>query len=341
MNEILFELLIALITGLALIVVVALVAGVGLVYVERKVLADLQIRLGPMRVGPHGMLQTVADMLKMMTKEDTIPGYADKPLFWLAPVMVLVPAFLSYLVIPISPTLVVLDWDIGIFWIFAVTTITPVGIIVAGWASYNKFSLLGGLRSAAQQISYEVPLLLAVLGVIMLSSSLNLGEIVAQQQKPLFGIFHSWFIFLQPLGFLLYLIAGLAELNRTPFDIPEAESELVSGYNTEYSGMKFGIFMLAEYSNIVVIALLGALLFLGGWDGPSWGFFALVPVPFWLLLKTAAIIYLIIWIRGTFPRVRIDQLMNLGWKIMLPLTLANVLVTGLVQVLAKDYFAGR
>ncbi len=337
MSELLVSVGWAILIALILCIAVATVAGVALVYVERKVLADLQIRYGPMKVGFHGMLQTVADVVKLIGKEDTVPRDADKVLFWLAPIMVFIPAVLAFLVIPINSDLVLLDWDIGVYWIFAITTITPVGLIVAGWSSYNKYSILGGLRSAAQQISYEVPLLLSVLGVIMLSSSLNLSDIVGAQQATLIGPIHSWFIFLQPLGFILYLIAGLAELNRTPFDIPEAESELISGYSTEYSGMKFGFFMLSEYAAIVVIALLGALMFLGGWDGP---FVNEVPLlaPVWLLLKTSALLYLIIWIRGTFPRVRIDQLMNLGWKVMLPLALANLMITGLVLVIAPRVF---
>ncbi len=337
MSELLVSVGWAILIALILCIAVATVAGVALVYVERKVLTDLQIRYGPMKVGFHGMLQTVADVVKLIGKEDTVPREADKVLFWLAPIMVFIPAVLAFLVIPINSDLVLLDWDIGVYWIFAITTITPVGLIVAGWSSYNKYSILGGLRSAAQQISYEVPLLLSVLGVIMLSSSLNLSDIVAAQQATLIGPIHSWFIFLQPLGFILYLIAGLAELNRTPFDIPEAESELISGYSTEYSGMKFGFFMLSEYAAIVVIALVGVLMFLGGWDGP---FVNEVPLlaPVWLLLKTSALLYLIIWIRGTFPRVRIDQLMNLGWKVMLPLVLANLMITGLVLVIAPKVF---
>ena len=337
MSELLVSVGWAILIALILCIAVATVAGVALVYVERKVLADLQVRYGPMKVGFHGMLQTIADSMKLIGKEDTVPRDADKVLFWIAPIMVFIPVVLAFLVIPINSNLVLLDWDIGVYWIFAITTITPVGLIVAGWASYNKYSMLGGLRSAAQHISYEVPLLLSVLGVIMLSSSLNLSDIVAAQQATLIGPIHSWFIFLQPLGFILYLIAGLAELNRTPFDIPEAESELISGYSTEYSGMKFGFFMLSEYAAIVVIALVGALMFLGGWDGP---FVNEVPLlaPVWLLLKTSALLYLIIWIRGTFPRVRIDQLMNLGWKVMLPLALANLMITGLVLVIAPKVF---
>lgn len=296
------------------------------VYMERKVLADMQVRYGPYRVGPHGTLQVVADVLKLLIKEDIVPNKADKRLFALAPLIVVVPALLLYMVIPVSPELIAQNLDIGVYFIFAISSIIPVGIIVAGWASYNKYSLLGGLRSAAQQLSYEVPILLSILGVIMLVGSLSLVEIVGFQEQSLLGPIPRWFVFLQPFGFIFFIIAAVAELNRTPFDIPEAESELVSGYNTEYSGIRFGLFFLAEYSNTFITAALAALLFLGGWDGP------LLPAPIWLLIKTYLIIYFIVWLRGTLPRVRIDQLMNLGWKILLPLTLFNILFTGLLMM---------
>ena len=296
-------------------------------YMERKVLGDLQVRYGPMRVGPHGLLQIPADVLKMLLKEDTTPANADRWLFNLAPLIVVVPAFMLYLVLPINETWIIADMDIGIFFIFAVSAIIPIGVIIAGWASYNKYSLLGAFRSAAQQISYEIPLLLSILGVIMITGSLSLVEIVKAQSETLFGVLPRWFIFLQPFAFLFFLISAVADLNRTPFDIPEAESELVSGFNTEYSGIKFGLFFLGEYSNTFLLSALVALLFLGGWNGP------LLPPVLWFLIKTYAIVFVIIWFRGTFPRVRIDQLMNLGWKVLLPLTLANILITGMLMVL--------
>lgn len=306
--------------------VVLLHNGILLVYAERKILADMQVRMGPMRVGRHGILQTVADAIKLVLKEDTIPGNADRWLFTMAPIIFFVPAFLLYLALPVTEDLVILNMDIGIYYIFAFETVVPVGIIVAGWASYNKYSLLGGLRAAAQQLSYEVPLLLSGLGVIMLASSLSLVEIVRSQDGLLFGLLPNWFIFYQPFGFLFYLIAGVADLNRTPFDIPEAESELVAGYAVEYSGMKFAIFQAAEYSNVFVVSAVAALLFLGGWQGP-W----LHPI-FWFAIKTYAIIFIIIWLRGTLPRVRIDQLMALSWKILLPATLFNILLTGVLMI---------
>lgn len=324
--ELVLQLLLMTMVVITVLLAVVLHNGVFLVYAERKIIADIQVRMGPMRVGRHGILQTVADSLKLILKEDTVPAYADKWLFTLAPIIFFLPAFLLYLALPISENLIILNMDIGIYYIFAFETVIPVGIIVAGWASYNKYSLLGGLRAAAQQLSYEVPLLLSGLGVIMLSSSLSLVEIVKAQDGLLFGILPNWFIFYQPFGFLIYLIAGIADLNRTPFDIPEAESELVAGFAVEYSGMKFGIFMAAEYSNVFLVSAVAALLFLGGWQGP------LLPPVLWFFIKTYFMIFVIIWLRGTLPRVRIDQLMSLSWKILLPATLANILLTGLLMI---------
>ncbi|MFQ5574917.1 MAG: NADH-quinone oxidoreductase subunit NuoH [Terriglobia bacterium] len=304
-----------------LVLVLANVIVIG--YVEMKVAADMQVRLGPMRVGWHGILQPVADGLKMFLKEDTVPRNADKPLFWLAPIISFVPGFLLFLVIPLGETLVANDMDIGIFYIFALATIMPVGVVVAGWASNSKYSLLGGLRGAAQQISYEVPLLLSLLGVVMIVGSLSLVEIVGAQSGRILGFLPGWFIFLQPFAFLLFFVSLLAEVNRVPFDIPEAESEIVAGYFTEYSGMKFGLFFATEYMMTFLLALLGALVFLGGWRGPF------LPPVVWLLVKTYGLIYVSIWVRWSLPRVRIDQILALGWKILLPATLLNIFVTGL------------
>lgn len=314
--------------------IIALVIGLVniliFLYMERKVLADLQVRYGPMRVGPHGLLQPVADALKLILKEDIIPTAADRWLFILAPFIAFVPAFMLYLTIPISENLYVYNLDLGFFYLFGVLTVVPVGILVAGWASHSKYSLIGGLRAAAQQISYEIPLLLSVLGVIMLAGSFSLVDIVKAQQSYfyLFGIpiLPRWFIFLQPFGFLFYFIAALSDTQRTPFDIPEAESELVQGYSTEYSSMKFALFFLGEYSNVIIISALSVIAFLGGWSGP------ILPGVVWFFLKTYALVYLIIWLRATWPRVRIDQLMDFGWKILLPLTLINIMVTGFLML---------
>lgn len=310
---------------------VGLVNVVIFLYVERKVLADLQVRMGPMRVGPHGLLQPVADALKLILKEDIVPTDADWLLFVVAPMIVFVPSIMLYLVIPISQSLVVKDLDISLFYIFGLLTVLPVGILVAGWSSFSKYPLLGGIRAAAQQISYEIPLLISILGVVMITGSLSLVNIVKQQAGSLvhlgsLGVLPNWFVFLQPLGFLFFFITLLADQQRTPFDIPEAESEIVQGYFTEYSSIRFGLFFLAEYSNVLILSAIGVLIFLGGWNGP------LLPPVVWFFLKTWILVYIVIWLRGTLPRVRIDQLMDLGWKILLPLTLVNVALTGFLQI---------
>lgn len=288
-----------------------------ILYIERKLMADIQLRYGPRRVGRFGLLQPIADSVKLMLKEDIIPNKADRSLFILAPFLVFIPAFLIYLVVPAGEGLIAVNLDIGIFLAFAVSTVLPIGIIIGGWSSYNKYSLLGAMRTAAQQISYEVPLLLSFLGVVMLAGSMHLGEIVNAQQG------YRWFIFFQPLAFIFFFVASMADLNRSPFDIPEAESEIVQGYMTEYSSMKFTLFMVSEYSNIFVFSVLTVLLFFGGWEGP-----AFLPGTLWFLLKIYAVIFLNIWVKSTLPRVRIDQLMTLGWKVLLPLTLINITITG-------------
>ncbi len=294
-----------------------------LTWLERKILGHIQIRMGPMRTGWHGLAQPVVDALKLLTKEDIQAAKVDKWLFRLAPVVVFVPAYLIYLAVPVTDTLVARDFDLSLFYVFAVAALFPIGILMAGWSSNNKYSLLGGLRAAAQQISYEVPMLLSVLGVVMLAGSLSIVEIVkAQTNGPLFV--GGWYIFRQPIGFLLFLVTLSAELNRTPFDMPEAESELVAGYQTEYAGMKFALFMLAEYSNLFILSALGVALFFGGWSGP------LLPPIAWFFIKTYLFVIGMLWIRGSLPRVRVDQLMDLGWKVLLPIGLINILLTGVV-----------
>lgn len=320
------------------IIIKALLAlAIGLVhilvflYAERKLLADMQVRMGPMRVGKHGILQPVADALKLLIKEDIIPKGADKLLFVVAPIIVFAPSFMIYMVIPLSSRFVAHDMGTGIFYIFGVLTVLPVGILLAGWSSFSKYSLLGGLRAAAQQISYEIPLLISILGIIMLSGSFSLVSVVGAQKGSFLhlgsvGLLPRWFIFLQPLAFILFFVTMLADQVRTPFDLPEAESEIVQGYMTEYSSMKFAIFFLAEYSNVVILSTIAALAFLGGWHGPFG------PSVFWLALKVYFLIFVVIWLRATLPRVRIDQLMDLGWKILLPLGLLNVVVTGFLML---------
>lgn len=292
--------------------------GLFLVWAERKVSAFIQQRLGPMRVGrPHGWLQLIADALKLLAKEDVIPAAVDRWLFVLAPIVIFAPAFMVYVVIPFGPTWVARDLNIGLVYIAAITSFTVVALFMSGWGSNNKYSLLGAMRSAAQLISYEVPLVLSVIGVVMLAGSLSLNEIVkAQSPVP--------FILLQPLGFIVFLVAGVAELNRTPFDLPEAESELVAGYCTEYSGMRYVFFFLAEYANVLTLSALITTLFLGGWRGP------LLPPVVWFLVKTYVMVFVILWIRWTLPRIRVDQLMEFAWKFLVPVALLNIAITGII-----------
>lgn len=302
--------------GTVILVIIVLVNTVVVMWVERKLLGHLQSRLGPMRTGFHGLLQPFADALKLLGKEDLVPGGADKTLFLIAPLIAFTPSVLVYSAMPWVETYAGISFDVGIFMIFAVAAVFPVGILVAGWASHNKYSLIGGFRSAAQQISYEVPMIIAVMGIVMLSGSMKISVLVNAQA----GL---WHIVTQPLAFVIFFIAMLAELNRVPFDMPEAESELVSGFNTEYSSMRFALFFVAEYMNVFTWSLITALLFLGGWRGP------LLPDIAWLLVKTYAVVCLIIWMRGTFPRVRVDQLMDIGWKLLLPAALVNVILTAM------------
>lgn len=297
--------------------------------VERKFLGYMQVRLGPNRVGYFGLLQPIADGIKSFVKEDIIPDNADKTVFVIAPMISFVTALSMFALIPFGESvtvfgreirLVIADVDIGILYIFALGTLGEYGIVLGGWASGNKYGLLGALRAAAQMISYEVALGLIILGTIILAGSLRLTDIVEAQRD-------GWFILYQPFAFLLYIVAALAEINRTPFDMPESESELACGYNIEYSSMKFALFMIAEYIHLVIVAALTTTLFLGGWLGP------LLPGPVWFFVKTLLLIFVFIWIRGTFPRLRYDHIMKLGWKFLFPAALLNVVVTALVVAL--------
>lgn len=291
-------------------------------WLERKVIGRFQDRYGPNRVGPLGILQFVADAIKMFTKEDITPANADRVIFNLAPVMVVVPTFMVLAVLPFGRGMAAADLNIGFLYIVAVSSLTTIAILLAGWGSRNKYSLLGGMRVVAQMMSYEVPMVLSALGAIMLTGSLSMVSIVeGQSQVP--------FILLQPLGFLIYLVSAVAEVNRAPFDLPEAESEIIAGYHTEYSGMKYAMFLLAEYINAFIVAAIAATLFLGGWQGP------LLPPYVWFFLKAYAIYFLLMWLRGTLPRLRIDQLMGLAWKFLVPLALVNLLVMALVITLTQ------
>ncbi len=300
--------------GVVAVVVVVMLNTVFVMWLERKFLGHLQSRRGPMRTGYHGLLQPFADALKMLGKEDLVPAAADRALFLVAPLIAFSPAVLIHVAMPWTEWFAKTASEIGLLMLFAVAALSPVGVVVAGWASHNKYSLIGGIRAAAQQVSYEVPLLLSVVGVVMLARSMRLTDVVGAQ-----GV--AWNIVWQPLGFLIFFIGMLAELNRVPFDLPEAESELVSGFNTEYSSMRFALFFLAEYMNVFTWSLVGALVFLGGWMGP------VLPGVVWLALKTYALVLLIIWVRGTVPRVRVDQLLAVSWKVLLPASLLGAMIT--------------
>ena len=308
-----------------------------MIYAERRVSAFIQGRLGPNRVGPQGLLQPIADGIKFLMKEDIIPDGVNKPIYLLAPVIMLIPALMTFAVIPFGSDITlfgrqiplqVADVNVGILYVLALTSIGVYGIVLAGWSSNSKYSLLGGLRSAAQLISYELAMGLAVVSIILLSGSLKLNDIVADQQGYLF----SWNVFKQPLAFIIFLIAVYAETNRLPFDLSEAEQELVGGYHTEYSSMKFAMFFMAEYANMITAAALTVTLFFGGWDVPlinetSLGIWGTVLSVLSFILKMGFFLFLFIWVRWTFPRFRYDQLMKIGWKVMLPIALLNIFIT--------------
>ncbi len=315
--QIFYELFIMLLVAIVIIGFISL-SVLFLVWWERKISGHFQVRFGPMRTGWHGWLQSIIDGIKLILKEDTTPKSADKAVFFIAPIVVFVTAFMAYVVVPFGKGLIVKDLNIGILYVVAITTFTVIGILMAGWSSNNKYSLLGGFRSAAQIISYEVPLTLSILGVVLLTQSLSMVKIVTSQTH-----IWEWYIWRQPLGFLIYLTAGVAEINRTPFDIPEAEQELVAGYNIEYSGMKFAMFFFAEFANLFLVSAIATTLFLGGWNGPVF------PSWVWFFGKTFFLIFVIMWFRWTFPRTRVDQLMGFAWKFLLPLAFLNIILTGL------------
>jgi NADH-quinone oxidoreductase subunit H len=332
------------------VLAVVLLCVAYLTLLERKVLGFIQLRLAPRRVGPHGLLQPFADGIKLFIKEDPTPDGADRALYLLAPVLAIIPAFTALSVLPFASqpfelfgyriTPFITDVNIGVLFILSITSLGVYGIILGGWASNSKYSQLGSLRSAAQMISYEVPLGLSIIGVLMLAGTASMVGIVEAQRHAAW-----WFFLPQCVGLFCYFVSAVAETNRIPFDLPEAEAELVAGYQTEYAGMKFAFFMMAEYTNMIVVASLAATLWLGGWMRPfpnvqalgfldflNWAHPALSGI-FWFSLKVFLILYVYIWMRGTFPRYRYDQLMRLGWKWLLPLSLANILVTGLVLIL--------
>jgi NADH-quinone oxidoreductase subunit H len=305
-----------LIIGLIMLGFIA-VSAMFLIWWERKVSAHIQSRFGPMRVGWHGVLQSVADAVKLLLKENIVPAGADKLVWWLAPFFAVVPSVMAFVVIPFGKNLIVKDLNVGILYIMAISSVCVLGIFMAGWGSNNKYSLLGGMRSAAQIISYELPLILSMIIVSMHANSLSMQKIVAAQSG-------CWYI-LHPnmmLAFIVYMISATAEVNRVPFDIPEAESELVAGFHTEYSGMKFAMFFIGEYTNLFIISAIATTLFFGGWLGP------IFPPVVWFLIKTYGIVFILMWVRWTFPRVRVDQLMGFAWKVLTPVSFFNLAITG-------------
>ncbi len=321
-----------------LLVFVLLTAFAYITYIERRVLAWAQLRVGPNRVGPFGLLQPLADGVKIAFKEDLVPLEADKVLYTIAPAITFVVALLAFAVIPFGTHVDISRWridfhiadvNVGVLYLLAISSLGVYGITLAGWSSNNKYSMLGGIRSSAQMLSYELPLGLSVVSVLLLSGSLRLGDIVDAQKSV-------WFAAVQPVSFLLFLTCGLAEINRAPFDLPEAESELVAGFHTEYASMKFAMFFMAEYINMLTVCALATTMFLGGWRGPAPDFLPWLWPILWFTAKVCALVFVFMWIRATWHRFRYDKLMKFGWKFLLPLALVNVMVTAIVKgVLAK------
>ena len=345
--------LIPLIKILVVFMVLSLVVAY-LTLLERKVIAFMQVRLGPMRVGPYGLLQPIADGLKLLLKEDIVPARADRLIFTMAPIITLIPAFIVFAVIPFGPTIEVFgrevplritDLNIGILYVLAISSIGILGVILGGWASNSKYPLLGALRSAGQMVSYEVPLGFSIIGVLLLAQTLSLVEIVEAQRDGGY-----WYFFLQPVGFALFFICGVAETNRAPFDLPEAETELVAGFHTEYSGFRFSLFFMAEYASMIVISCIAVTLFWGGWLRPfpsvgALSFLDNIPAAIgipagivgvgWFSLKVLIFLYFYLWFRATWPRYRYDQLMSLGWRYLLPISIANVIATAVLVLVLR------
>jgi len=329
--------------GITLVIIIAkivVVLAIGLLHVayatwfERKVIGHMQVRLGPMRVGYHGLLQPFADGIKLFFKEDIIPAKADKAMFYLAPVIFMAASMVNLSVIPYSRNFVIADLNIGLLFIFAFAGIGVYGIFISGWASNSKYAFLGGLRSSAQVISYEIAMGLSLVGVMMMAGSLKISDIVKAQEASVFGMY----AIPQFVAFIVFSISALAETNRTPFDMPEAESELVAGYFTEYSSFRFALFFLGEYIAMLIMASIASVCFLGGWTLPWYitnyvPFINYVPGIVWFLVKVYAFIFFYYWIRATVPRYRYDQLMKIGWKILIPVALANIVVTGLIKII--------
>lgn len=312
-----------------LMLLLLLANGVVLILMLRKVLARLHIRVGPNRVGPWGLLQTSNDVLKLLTKEDLRPASADRWLFTIAPFLVFVPSFLVYIPLVFGPGLAVSHLDVGVLFIFAMLSLVPLGIVMAGWASNSKWSLIGGMRAAGQQIAYEIPLLLSVLGVAMMAGSLDPARIVAAQAGVWLGFIPRWFVLPQIVAFVIYAIAAQAETQQTPFDMSEAESELITGFSNEYGGMRFGFLYLAEFSNMFTVSAVGTMLFFGGWQLP-WVATPVWVAPFVFMAKVYAGIFVMMWARGTLPRFRVDQMLAFCWKVLIPISLVWVVLSAIV-----------
>jgi NADH-quinone oxidoreductase subunit H len=306
--------------GVIGVITLVAVNALFLIWMERKVSAHMQLRPGPMEVGWHGSIQTIADALKLMGKELITPKDVDRWVYLAAPIVVFLPVLLSFLVIPFSRNLIIRDMNVGVLLILAFAALSVLAILMAGWASNNKYSVLGAIRSVAQNIAYEIPLLITLMSIILMVGSFSLVDIVAAQSK-------YWFVLTQPLAFILYITCATAETNRAPFDLPEAESELVAGFHTEYSGMRFALFFLAEYTNMFIVSAIATVFFLGGWHGPF------LPGLAWFFIKVYFVIFLIMWFRWTFPRVRFDQLITFAWKILIPLAFANLIITAFIMKL--------
>lgn len=305
--------------------------------VERRVMAFVQMRPGPNRVGPFGLLQPLADGLKFLFKEQVIPTASNAWLYVLAPVISLVPALLVFAVIPFGPLLQMTDLNVALLFVLALGSLSVYGVVLGGWASNSKYPLIAGMRSSAQMISYELSLTLAVVGVLMIANTLSLTELVRSQEGAWFGFIPRWNIFLQPVAFVVYIIAATAETNRLPFDLAEAEQELVGGWHTEYSAMKFAIYMIAEYAHVLTVCCIATILFFGGWNGPAFGpgWLQMLLPTIWFLLKVSVFIFMYVLTRATVPRIRYDQLMRFGWKVMLPLALANIVITSFLVAITS------
>ncbi len=335
-----------LVARVAVVFVGQLVVVIVLIWFERKTIADMQTRMGPMRAGPRGVLITLADGLKLFFKESITPTMADRPVYQIAPIAAMLPAFLAFAVIPFGTGVTlfgrripfqVADLNVGILWVLAMGSLTIYGVVLAGWSSGSNYPLLGSIRSSAQMISYEVGMGLALISILMYAGTLRMSEIVARQGGYFLHVIPRWNFIPQFPAFVIYLVAGLAETNRPPFDLPEAESELVAGFHTEYSGFKFAMFYLGEYLNTVTVASIAVTLFLGGWRGPHPSFLLWLWPIAWFLAKVVFVIYLYVWIRATMPRIRYDRLMSFGWKVLIPFGLLWVLATGAVVVLPDVY----